>query len=109
MSGGPVAEVSWADTLTPDRVGCLVGAARGDDSHAHRRKLMAHTTTPGIPGRKNRTVESGYDNPLYRWWRRLERFFGNLKVNRRRAVRYEKTDVAFLGFIALAAALIHLC
>jgi len=35
--------------------------------------------------------------------------FGKLKENRRLAVRYEKTDLAFLGFIALAAIKIHLC
>jgi transposase len=36
-------------------------------------------------------------------------FFGKLKEKRRLAVRYEKTDRNFLGFIALAALLIHLC
>jgi hypothetical protein len=29
-------------------------------------------------------------------------FFGRIKENRRLAVRYEKTDLCFLGFIACA-------
>jgi transposase len=32
----------------------------------------------------------------------IELFFGKLKENRRLAVRYEKLDVTFLGFITIA-------
>ncbi|UCM86358.1 MAG: transposase [Rickettsia endosymbiont of Culicoides impunctatus] len=39
----------------------------------------------------------------------IERFFGKIKENRRLAVRYEKDDLSFLSFIALAAIKLHLC
>jgi hypothetical protein len=32
----------------------------------------------------------------------IERVFGKLKENRRLAVRYEKSDINFLGFIFIA-------
>ncbi|MDR1985488.1 MAG: hypothetical protein LBP88_00770 [Treponema sp.] len=35
--------------------------------------------------------------------------FGKLKENRRLAVRYEKSDITFLGFICIAFLKILLC
>lgn len=98
-----------ADTLTADVFGCYVVEDRGYDSDAHRSKLRAHHNVPVIPGRKNRKIEIIYDKTVYNWRRRIEMFFGKIKENRRLAVRYEKTDLAFLGFIAIAALKIHLC
>lgn len=74
----------------------------GYDSDAHRRALESNNNTPVIPGRKSRVTPIIYDKAIYRLRRRIEQFFGNLKENRRITVRYEKTDLAFLAFIALA-------
>jgi transposase len=109
LTGGNVADISVADALTADIVGCYVVEDRGYDSDDHRRELCANNNIPVIPGRKNRKVEIIYDKAIYRWRRRIEMFFGKIKENRRLAVRYEKTDRAFLGFIALAAIKINLC
>ena len=109
LTGGNVADISMADTLTADIVGCYVVEDLGYDSDEHRRQLCANNNVPVIPGRKNRKVEIVYDKVIYRWRRRIEMFFGKLKENRRLAIRYEKTDLAFLGFIALAAIKIYLC
>jgi transposase len=109
LTGGNVADITMADALTADIVGCYVVEDMGYDSDAHRRELCANNNVPVIPGRKNRKIEIVYDKLIYRWRRRIEMFFGQLKENRRLAVRYEKTDLAFLGFIALAAIKIHLC
>ena len=98
-----------ADTLTEHIVGCYVVEDMGYDSDDHRRELRANNNVPVIPGRKNRKVKIIYDKAIYTWRRRIEMFFGKLKENRRLAVRYEKSDLAFLGFIALAALKIHLC
>ncbi len=98
-----------ADALTAEIVGCYIVEDMGYDSDDHRQELRTNNNIPVIPGRKNRKVEIVYDKAIYRWRRRIEMFFGKLKENRRLAVRYEKTDVAFLGFIALAALKIHLC
>ncbi|MDE2020799.1 MAG: transposase [Patescibacteria group bacterium] len=109
LTGGNVADVSVADLLTAEIVGCHIVEDRGYDSDDHRRELRANNNIPVIPGRKNRKEEIVYDKAIYKWRRRIEMFFGKLKENRRLAVRYEKTDLAFLGFIALAALKIHLC
>lgn len=109
LTGGNVADITMADTLTAEIVGCYVVEDRGYDSDDHRRELRANNNVPVIPGRKNRKIEIVYDKVIYRWRRRIEMFFGKIKENRRLAVRYEKTDLAFLGFIALAAIKIHLC
>lgn len=98
-----------ADTLTAEVFGCHVVEDMGYDSDAHRNELRANHNVPVIPGRKNRKAEIVYDKAIYKWRRRIEMFFGKIKENRRLAVRYEKTDIAFLGFIALAALKIHLC
>lgn len=109
LSGGNVADITMADALTDEIVGCYIVEDMGYDSDDHRQKLRANNNVPVIPGRKNRKVEIAYDKVIYRWRRRIEMFFGKLKENRRLAVRYEKTDIAFLGFIALAALKIYLC
>jgi transposase len=75
----------------------------GYDSDDHRRELEANNNIPVIPGRKNRVVEIIYDKTIYALRRRIEIFFGKLKENRRLAVRYEKLDATFLGFIAVAS------
>ena len=109
LTGGNVADITMANTLTAEIVGCYVVADMGYDSDDHRRELGANNNVPVIPGRKNRKIPIVYDKKIYRWRRRIEMFFGKLKENRRLAVRYEKTDLAFLSFIALAAIKIHLC
>jgi transposase len=109
LTGGNVADITMADALTAEIVGCYIVEDMGYDSDDHRQELRSNSHVPVIPGRKNRKVEIVYDKVVYRWSRRIEMFFGKLKENRRLAVRYEKTDIAFLGFIALAALKTHLC
>ena len=74
----------------------------GDDCDRHRRAWEAHNHIPVIPGRKNRKVAVLYAKTVYGLRKRIERCFGRRKENRRLAVRYEKLDVTFLGFIAIA-------
>ncbi len=103
LTGGNVADITVADDLTADIVGCHVIEDRGYDSDSHRRELQANNNVPVIPGRKNRRVEIAYDKTLYKLRSGIERYFGKLKENRRLAVRYEKLDATFLGFIAIAS------
>ncbi|MDR0720208.1 MAG: transposase [Treponema sp.] len=68
-----------------------------------------NNTVPVIPGRKNRKEAVAYEkekNPKRAY---IERLFGKNKENRRLTVRYEKTDVNFLGFILVAFLKILLC
>ena len=55
-----------------------------------------------IPGRKNRREAVEYDKERYKKRSYRERIFGKLKENRRLVVRYEKSDLNFLGFILIA-------
>lgn len=64
--------------------------------------MRGNNNIPVIPGRKNRTTAIVYDKKIYSLRRRIEQMFGVIKENRRLTVRYEKSDIAFLAFIALA-------
>ncbi len=102
LTGGNVSDITVADALTAEVVGCDVAEDRGYDCDRHRQTLEANNHIPVIPGGKHRKVEMVYDKSVYRLRRRIEIFFGKLKENRRLAVRYDKRDSTFLGFIALA-------
>ena len=103
LSGGNVADISVADTLYEDVYGCYVLEDKGYDSDAHRMFLRSQKNIPVIPGRKNRKIKIEYDKQLYKLRRNIEIFFGRIKENKRLALRYDKSDAAFLGFIALPA------
>ncbi|MDR2194159.1 MAG: transposase, partial [Treponema sp.] len=62
-----------------------------------------------IPGRKNRKKLIEYDKEKYKKRGYIERVFGKLKENRRLTVRYEKSDINFLGFILVAFLKILIC
>jgi hypothetical protein len=64
---------------------------------------------PVIPGRKNRTTPIEYDKEKFKLRRKIENFFAILKENRRLALRFEKSDLAFLAFIAIATIKYYLC
>lgn len=64
--------------------------------------MRGNNNIPVIPGRKNRTIPIVYDKKIYSLRKRIEQMFGAIKENRRLTVRYEKSDIAFLSFIALA-------
>ena len=64
---------------------------------------------PVIPGRKNRLEAIEYDKDKFKLRSRIENFFAKLKENRRLALRFEKSDLCFLGFIAIATIKYNLC
>jgi transposase len=108
LTGGNVADISVANQLFGDVYGCYILEDKGYDSDAHRQFLRSQNNIPVIPGRKNRKVKIEYDKELYKMRGSIERFFGKLKENKRLALRYDKSDSAFLGFVALAAIKIFL-
>lgn len=95
-----------AALLTEDIASCTVLVGREYDSEAFRRELSGNNNIPVIPGRKNEII---YDKRIYRKRGLIERIFGKLKENRRLALRYEKSDINFLGFIIIAFIKIFLC
>jgi transposase len=84
-------------------------ADRGYDSDEFWRELEGNTNLPVIAGRRNRKKEIEYDKEKYKKRGLIERIFGKLKENRRLTVRYEKSDINFLGFIVIAFLKILLC
>jgi transposase len=109
LTGGETAGVSAGPYLTEGIVGYPVVADRGYDSDGFRRSLEGNNTTPVIPGRKSRKEEIVYDRQRYRKRGLIELIFGKIKENRRLAVRYEKSDINFPGFILFAFIKIFLC
>jgi len=103
LSGGNVADISVANQLVSGSYGCYILEDKGYDSDAHRQFLRSQNNVPVIPGRKNRKIKIEYNRELYKLRGAIERFFVKLKENRRLALRYDKSDDAFMGFIALAA------
>lgn len=103
LTGGNISDITVADELTAEVIGCYVVEDMGYDSDAHRDRLRSNNNVPVIPGRKNRKIKIDYDKTIYKLRRNIEIFFGKLKENKRLSMRFEKHDSAFLGFIALAA------
>lgn len=102
LTGGNVADISVADYMIENISGFYVVEDKGYDSDKHRAYLESNNNIPVIPGRKNRKDPVVYDKSIYRKRRNIEIVFGKIKENRRLAMRFDKSDSAFLGFIALA-------
>jgi transposase len=101
LTAGNVADISVANQLYDNVFGCYVVADRGYDSDAHRAFLRSQNNVPVIPGRCNRKEEIIYDKVVYKYRKRAEHRFSNIKENRRLAVRYDKEDKSFMSLIAL--------
>lgn len=109
LSGGNQADISNANELTAEVLGCYIIEDKGYDSDKHRIYLTSNNNFPVIPGRKNRIEPIKYDKNKFKLRCKIENLFGILKENRRLALRFEKSDIAFLGFIAVAAIKYNLC
>ena len=109
LSGGNRADISCANDLTASVSGCYIIEDKGYDSNKHRIYLSSNNNIPVIPGRKNRIELIEYDKDKFKLRSRIENFFAKLKENRRLALRFEKSDLSFLSFIAIAAIKYHLC
>lgn len=78
-------------------------ADKGCDSNPIRRDLKARRIRAVIPPRANRKTTSRWNKRLYRLRNRIERMFGQLKINRAIATRYDKLAASFPGMLYLAA------
>jgi len=102
LSGGNRADISIADELTANIHNCYIVEDKGYDSDRHRENIRNNNNIPVIPGRKNRIKTITYNKNIYRKRIKIEQLFGKIKENRRLALRFEKNDITFLSFIALA-------
>jgi transposase len=101
-----VSDVTQATALVDMRVGSAIVGDRAYDADAFIERVAALDMQAVIPSRVNRKTLRRYDAVAYRTRNVIERFFGRLKQYRRVATRYDKTALSYLGFVAMAAALI---
>jgi len=87
----------------PERAPAAFLADKGYDADAIRADLNARNIEAVIPGRSNRRVKNDYDRTLNKQRNRIERMFGQLKINRAIATRYDQLASSFLGMVHLAA------
>lgn len=108
LSGGEEADCAWAiPTLTDLEFGTLLGD-KGYDTNEIVDFLEQRGSKTCIPPKINRKVQREYDAYLYKERNLVERFFNKLKHYRRLSTRYDKTAIAYLGFVYLAASLFWL-
>lgn len=109
LSDGNRSDILYGNELIKNIRGCYIIADKGYDSDMYRQSIISKNNIPVIPGRKNRKEKVYYDRERFAIRKKIEQFFGMLKENRRLGLRFEKSDIAFLGFIALAVIKHHLC
>ena len=73
-----------------------------------RSELAGRPAKAVIPPKANRTGPIPCDFAMYRWRHLIENFFCRLKMFRRIATRYDKTDQSFLAMIHLVASTLRL-
>ena len=79
-------------------------ADRGDDGLLVKPPIREAGHRPIIP-RRHGALSPGLrpeDQPLYRTRVAIEHFFARLKENKRLALRFDKLDITFFSFFALA-------
>src|ERR1043166_2616759 len=82
---------------------------KGYDTNKIRAWLKDNDIYAEIPNKRNRVKKFRFDKTVYKWRYRIENLFCRIKENRRLAMRVDKLDVTFMGFIALALIKIHVC
>lgn len=104
VTPGQASDHRQAQALLKDiQVEEAVLADKGYDSDALVEAITEDNIQCVIPARANRKQQREYDTHLYKERNQVERLFNKLKNFRRVATRYDKLDIAFLGFIHLAA------
>ena len=77
-------------------------ADKGYDSDDIRKCIQDFGQMPVIPYKKNRKKQKEIDKSRYKTRNIIERMFGKIKEYRRIATRYDKLDINFFSFIAIA-------
>lgn len=108
LTGGEVNDITQASVLVRAREGRGVVGDRAHDSDGFVRRIAAMRMRAVIPSRSTRRRPRVLDRAAYAKRNVIERWFGRLKAFRRIATRYDKTACSYLGFVAMAAALVTL-
>ena len=80
----------------------VVIADKGYDYYAVRHPIREAGKTPVIPRRKGAFCPGVQDKDRYTTRSAIEHFFAHIKDNKRLALRFDKLEVTFFAFFALA-------
>ena len=105
LTGGQAGDCPQAPTLlAPDlRPGQHVLADRAYDADYVRKQIALAGAQAVIPSKKNRKVAIAHDEELYKNRNQIDRCFNRFKACRAIATRFEKTALAYLALVTLAA------
>jgi transposase len=84
-------------------------ADKAYDSNKIRSFLNANEIYAEIPGKRNRKTRVRFDKTVYKWRYRVENVFQKIKENRRLCMRFDKLDVTFMAFVAIALIKLEVC
>ena len=107
LTAGNISDHTAAPDLTDGLRDTAAVADKGYDSKALRLRLRARGCEPCIPARSNTKCPEPYDETLYRSRHCIENVFQRIKVFRRVATRYDKTDRMFLLFVTVALSAVY--
>jgi transposase len=111
LTPGQMHDLRGSDALLP-RILADVKQFLADKAYDAAKRVLdlldEHDVEAVIPPRANRKEQRAYDEEVYKWRHLIENLFQKLKQYRAIATRYDKTAVAFLGGIHLAASVIWL-
>lgn len=79
------------------------------DTNKIRGWLKDNNIAAEIPNKRNRKNKFRFDKTVYKWRHKIENLFGRIKENRRLAMRVDKLDTSFMGFIALSLIKLQVC
>ena len=77
-------------------------ADKGYDYYNVRHLITSEGFIPVIPRREGALCPGVQDKERYKTRSNIERFFGKIKENKRLALRFDKLDVTFFAFFAIA-------
>lgn len=106
LTVGEVADCKAYDALIglTARASDALLADKGYDVEAIRVDLAERNIKAVIPSRSNRRVKIEHDRTLYKQRHRIKRTFGQVKINRAIATRYDQLANGFIGMVHLATA-----
>ena len=84
-------------------------ADKAYDTNKIREFLKNNGIHAEIPNKRNRKIPFRFDKTVYKWRYRIECLFQKIKENRRLCMRFDKLDVTFMGFLALAFIKLQVC